>query len=130
VEFLNALAARSGCGLLLDVNNLYVNERNHGLQALDVIAGLNIARVSEIHLAGHAVVDLGDATLLIDDHGSSVSPAVWSLYRAAIQRYPQAATLIEWDSAIPALEVLLGEAEEADRQHSVVVEGPQHAFAL
>jgi len=113
-EFLAELARRSGCGLLLDVNNLYVNERNHGKPARDVIGMLNPRVVAEIHVAGHHVAALGDTTILIDDHGSPVAEAVWTLYAAAIARFPNAATLVEWDSAIPELAVLLAEAHKAD----------------
>ena len=118
--FLAEMARRSGCGLLLDVNNLYVNQRNHGIAARDVIAALEPGSVAEIHLAGHHVADLGDATLLIDDHGSAVCDAVWSLYEAAIARFPAAMTLVEWDSRIPALDVLLAEAATADRVRAKV----------
>ncbi|MDQ7248341.1 MNIO family bufferin maturase [Dongia sedimenti] len=112
--FLAEMARRSGCGLLLDVNNLYVNQRNHGRPARAAMAALDPATVGEIHVAGHHVAALGDATLLIDDHGSTVSDAVWDLYRDAVVRFTQAKTLVEWDSRIPALEVLLNEAAKAD----------------
>jgi uncharacterized protein (UPF0276 family) len=108
------MARRSGCGLLLDVNNLYVNQRNHGRPALAAMAALDPATVGEIHVAGHHVAALGDAELLIDDHGSTVSDAVWELYHDAVARFPQAKTLVEWDSRIPALDVLLNEAAKAD----------------
>jgi uncharacterized protein (UPF0276 family) len=120
--FLAEMARRSGCGLLLDVNNLYVNERNHGLPARAVMAALDPASVAEIHVAGHHVADLGDATLLIDDHGSTVADAVWDLYREAILHFPQARTLVEWDSRIPALDVLLNEAAKADANRAAMPE--------
>ncbi|HVO03316.1 MAG TPA: DUF692 domain-containing protein [Candidatus Cybelea sp.] len=113
-EFLAEMARRSGCRLLLDVNNLYVNERNHGQSARAAMASLDWATVDEIHLAGHHVADLGDATILIDDHGSHVAEPVWELYAEASARFPGAVTLIEWDSRIPALDVLLAEAAKAD----------------
>jgi uncharacterized protein (UPF0276 family) len=75
---------------------------------------LDPATVGEIHVAGHHVAALGDAELLIDDHGSAVSDAVWALYRDAVARFPEAKTLVEWDSRIPALDVLLNEAARAD----------------
>jgi hypothetical protein len=112
--FLAEMARRSGCGLLLDVNNLYVTERNHGHPARAVMAALDPATVGEIHVAGHHVADLGDAVLLIDDHGSTVSDAVWDLYRESVARFSQAKTLVEWDSRIPALDILLNEAAKAD----------------
>ena len=124
--FLAEMARRSGCGLLLDVNNLYVNERNHGLPARAAMAALDPATVGEIHVAGHHVADLGDATLLIDDHGSTVSDAVWDLYREAAVLFPQAKTLVEWDSRIPALDVLLNEAAKADA-HRAAMQELRHA---
>jgi len=117
--FLAEMARRSGCGLLLDVNNLYVNERNHGKSARAVIEALNPSLVAEIHIAGHHVAELGDATILIDDHGSAVADPVWALYAQAVARFPNAATLVEWDSAIPELPVLLAEAEKADAHRSL-----------
>jgi uncharacterized protein (UPF0276 family) len=117
-EFLAEMARRSGCGLLLDVNNLYVNERNHGKPARDVIATLDPKLIGEIHVAGHHVAELGDATVLIDDHGAAVADPVWTLYAEAGARFPAAATLVEWDSAIPALAVLLAEAGKADAHRS------------
>jgi uncharacterized protein (UPF0276 family) len=124
--FLAEMARRSGCGLLLDVNNLYVNERNHGVPARATMAALDPASVAQIHVAGHHVADLGDATLLIDDHGSPVSEAVWDLYREATLRFPHAKTLVEWDSRIPSLDTLLHEAAKADG-HRAVTEELRHA---
>jgi uncharacterized protein (UPF0276 family) len=117
-SFLNTLARRTGCSLLVDVNNLYVNALNAQLRGepqdplaacmawLDAIAPEPVA---ELHLAGH--VHAGD--IVIDDHGSPVADAVWSLYRHAIQRLGNLPTLIEWDTDLPDLSVLLGEAERA-----------------
>jgi uncharacterized protein (UPF0276 family) len=119
-EFLAEMARRSGCKLLLDVNNLHVNERNHGKPARDVIHGLDPTLVAEIHVAGHHVADLGDATILIDDHGAPVAGAVWTLYAEATARFPDAATLVEWDSRIPTLDVLLAEAAKADAHRAAV----------
>jgi uncharacterized protein (UPF0276 family) len=121
-EFLAEMARRSGCGLLLDVNNLYVNQRNHDIPARAVMAALDPASVGEIHVAGHHVAELGDATLLIDDHGATVADAVWDLYREAVLRFPRARTLVEWDSRIPALDVLLQEAAKADAHRAAVME--------
>lgn len=117
--FLAEMARRSGCGLLLDVNNLYVNECNHGFAARATMAALDPATVAEIHVAGHHVAELGDATLLIDDHGSTVAEPVWELYREATERFPQAKTLVEWDSRIPSLDTLLHEAAKADMRRAV-----------
>ena len=113
-EFFNALAKRSGCGLLLDVNNLVVNALNEGLadpvrSACDWIDGIAAHTVGEIHLAGYK--DMGD--IVVDDHGSRVHEPVWQVYRHAIQRLGAVPTLVEWDTDVPALDVLLGEARTA-----------------
>lgn len=108
--FFNALTRRTGCQLLLDVNNLVVNAVNAGVDAVAAacrfIDEIDAASVAEIHLAGYD--DSG--RLAIDDHGSRVRPAVWQVYRHAIGRLGARPTLIEWDTAIPALDVLLAEA--------------------
>ncbi|MEH6436795.1 MNIO family bufferin maturase [Massilia sp. DD77] len=107
--FLAELARRTGCGILLDVNNLYVNQRNHGEDALAAIAALPAGSVGEIHLGGH----LETPAAVIDHHGAAVAPAVWALYRAALERFGRLPTLVEWDTDVPALDVLLGEADKA-----------------
>lgn len=109
VEFLNELVARTGCGVLLDVNNLYVNQLNHGHSAAQAIAQVNAAAVGEIHLAGHCVTD----GVVIDHHGDHVADAVWDLYQCALRHTGAVPTLIEWDTDVPALSVLLAEAEIA-----------------
>ena len=108
-EFMAELARRTGCGILLDVNNLYVNQCNCGADAIAQIESLSPGSVHEIHLAGHLV----EGNLLIDTHGSRVSDAVWRLYDAALARFGPIATLIEWDTDVPELEVLLQEAAKA-----------------
>ncbi len=108
-EFLATLARRTGCGILLDINNLYVNQHNHGEDALAAMAAVPPDCVGEFHLAGHLVND----DLLIDHHGAPVSTAVWALYEQALQRFGTVSTLIEWDTDIPALTVLLDEAQRA-----------------
>jgi uncharacterized protein (UPF0276 family) len=108
-EFVSRVARRTGCGILLDVNNLYVNSSNHGVDPLAYIDALPAGAVKEIHLAGHDRA----GTLLIDTHGTSVAGPVWSLYRYAIDRLGPIATLIEWDTDIPALDVLMEEAGKA-----------------
>ena len=114
-DFLAALVQRSGCGLLLDVNNIYVNACNHGFDPLDFIAAIPKGTVDEIHLAGHSVVDAGaGAQLRIDTHGSPVCDEVWSLYAAALRRFGAVPTLIEWDTDIPELAELIAEAQRAD----------------
>ncbi|MGE0237658.1 MAG: DUF692 domain-containing protein, partial [Parvibaculaceae bacterium] len=113
-EFLAEITRRTGCGLLLDINNVFVSAHNLGFDAEAYIARLPGESIAEIHLAGHAANDTPDGPVLIDNHGSAVAPAVWSLYRAAIERFGARPTLIEWDSDIPPLETLLGEAMWAD----------------
>ena len=112
-EFFNALARRTGCGLLLDVNNLVVNALNAGEPAVQAAAAfidaVDPAIVGEIHLAGYAEA----ADIVIDDHGSRVHPPVWQAYRHAIARLGPVPTLIEWDTDVPALDVLLDEAARA-----------------
>jgi uncharacterized protein (UPF0276 family) len=113
-EFMAALAARTGCGLLLDINNLYVNQRNHGEDALAAIAAIRPGTVGELHLAGHLETPLA----VIDHHGDAVADPVWRLYEAALERFGPLPTLIEWDTDIPPLEVLLGEADKAGVLHA------------
>ncbi len=110
LEFAAELARRSGCGILLDINNLYVNSVNHEFDPYAALAALSVQSVKEIHLAGHTRAEL----CLIDDHGSRVTDAVWSLYQAALARLGPVRTLIEWDTRIPELDVLLDEARRAE----------------
>jgi hypothetical protein len=112
--FLAAVVRESGCGLLLDVNNIFVNSVNLGLDAERYIAGVPRDAVHEIHLAGHLRKQVGERALLIDDHGSAVHADVWRLYEIALQRFGPVPTLVEWDTDVPALEVLVAEARLAD----------------
>jgi uncharacterized protein (UPF0276 family) len=113
-EFIAELAVRTGCGMLCDINNVFVSASNHGWDALRYLESLPARIVGEIHLAGHAIQTLPDgARLRIDDHGSRVSAEVWSLYREALRRFGPRPTLIEWDTNIPPLEVLIAEADIA-----------------
>jgi uncharacterized protein (UPF0276 family) len=114
-EFLAALADESGCGILLDVNNIYVSAFNHGFDAHEYLAGLRAEAVQEIHLAGHSSRQLDGHELLIDTHDARVAPGVWALYEAAVARFGRVPTLIEWDTDLPALDVLVAEAHQADR---------------
>jgi uncharacterized protein (UPF0276 family) len=113
-EFLGEIAARTGCGLLLDINNVYVSAHNLRFDPRAYIAALPASRIEEIHLAGHAENDTMDGPVLIDNHGSAVAPQVWALYRFALEKIGARPTLIEWDSELPPLETLLGEAMWAD----------------
>ena len=115
-EFLAALVEQTGCGVLLDINNLYVNQHNHGEDALAAMDALPIGCIGEMHLAGHMLSD----GLLIDHHGERVVPAVWSLYEQALSRFGPVSTLIEWDTNVPELSVLLDEARLArERIHNI-----------
>jgi uncharacterized protein (UPF0276 family) len=114
-EFIAAVAAHTGCGILCDVNNIYVSARNHGWNASTYLAALPPAAIGEIHLAGHSVRRLADGrTLRIDDHASRVADDVWALYLEALTRFGPVPTLIEWDNDVPPLGVLLEEAQHAD----------------
>jgi uncharacterized protein (UPF0276 family) len=110
-DFLAAVSARSGCALLLDVNNVYVSAQNLGLDPLKYIDSLPLGSVREIHVAGHA----RNGAVVVDDHGSRVGEPVWNLYRRALARFGAVPTLVEWDNDIPALSTLVAEAQRADR---------------
>jgi len=118
-EFIARVAQRTGCGILLDVNNLYVNEANNGIDPVAYLDALPVSSIREIHLAGHDRA----GTLLIDTHGTRVAAPVWELYAQALDRCGPVATLIEWDTDIPPLEVLLDEA-----RHAATVMRSRHAF--
>src|SRR5256712_1747415 len=104
-EFLAAVAERADCGLLLDVNNVYVSAVNHGFSAEAYLDAVPAGRVGQIHLAGHT--DHG--THLLDTHDGRVVPAVWALYRRAVARFGRVSTLVEWDDRVPELEEVLAE---------------------
>ncbi|WP_035825470.1 MNIO family bufferin maturase [Janthinobacterium sp. RA13] len=108
-QFLAELARRSGCGLLLDINNLYVNQCNHGEDALAAMQSIAPGSVGELHLGGHLLTPHA----VIDHHGAAVADPVWDLYAAALLRFGAMPTLVEWDTDLPALDVLLGEADKA-----------------
>ncbi|MBT2305134.1 DUF692 domain-containing protein [Variovorax paradoxus] len=124
-DFIAAVAQRTGCGILCDVNNIYVSACNHGWDASTYLAALSADAIGEIHLAGHTLKQIeGGQTLRIDDHGSRVAPEVWALYAQALARFGPVPTLVEWDTNVPALEVLLGEAAHA----AALIEEAQHAI--
>ncbi len=108
-DFVAAVARRTGCKLLCDVNNIYVNAVNHGFDADGYLAVLPREAVAEIHLAGFDA----SGPCLVDTHGAPVAPPVWALYRRAIARFGSVPTLIEWDTDIPPLSTLLAEAVTA-----------------
>jgi uncharacterized protein (UPF0276 family) len=113
-EFLAEVAARSGCGILLDINNIYVSAVNHDFDALRYLRHTPAAAVKEMHLAGFSVNRFEDGEILIDTHGARVAQPVWTLYREAVRRFGAVPTLIEWDTDIPPLAVLVEEMRSAD----------------
>ena len=110
-EFLAELASRADCGLLLDLNNVFVSAHNHGFDARAYIAALPADRIGQIHLAGHTA----DGALLIDTHDQQVCDEVWDLYSYTISRIGARSTMIEWDAQVPAFQVLEGELDRAAR---------------
>jgi uncharacterized protein len=122
-EFLDHLARRSGCGILLDINNIYVSARNHGIVVNDYINGISPQFVAEMHLAGHSIHRYSDREVVIDTHDSPVCEEVWTLYASAVARFGVVPTLIEWDAQLPPVTVLAAEAARAqkimDRAHDI-----------
>ena len=118
-EFLAAVAARTGCGLLLDVNNVFVSATNHRSDPRAYLAAFPLQHVGEIHLAGHSADRLPSGPLLIDDHGSPVAGPVWALFAEVIARTGPLPSLVEWDNDVPAWPVL---AAEADRAQAILTE--------
>lgn len=113
-EFLSEIARRTGCGLLLDVNNVFVSATNHKLDAVAYLASFPLDAVGEIHLSGHAETrDETGAPLLIDTHDAEVADPVWSLYESVVAKAGPFASLVEWDDKIPAWPVLRDEAQAA-----------------
>lgn len=110
-EFVRAVLERTGCGLLLDINNVYVTASNLGFDARAYLAAIPLDTVQEIHLAGHSRM----GGLLVDTHGTRVAEPVWTLYAETLARLPPVPTLVEWDNDIPPLGILVEEAERADR---------------
>jgi uncharacterized protein (UPF0276 family) len=114
-EFISELARRADCGILLDVNNVYVSACNHGFDAHYYLASVPVNRIMEIHLAGFTVNRFEGGEILIDTHNQPVAEEVWRLYEYAVERFGRKPALIEWDTALPALQVLVDEAGRADR---------------
>ena len=114
IDFLHEVATKTHCGLLLDVNNVYVSANNLGFSAENYICQFPLSKVGEIHLAGHSQNTIDDRTILIDDHGSPVNDAVWDLYALVLKQLKHPVpTLIEWDTHIPSLETLVNQAHQA-----------------
>ena len=129
-DFLAEVASRSGCGLLLDVNNVYVSANNQGYRGEDYIDDFPLHRVGEIHLAGHAVeADADHRSLLIDTHDREVCGAVWDLFAYTIRKTGPLPTLIEWDANIPGWETLVEQATLANEVMDAAVNGVEHAIA-
>ena len=114
-QFLAELATRADCGILLDVNNIYVSAHNHGFDPYAYLRGIPAERVGQIHLAGHTA----EGSLLIDTHDGFVCDEVWELYAAAVSRFGHRSTMIEWDANVPAFEVLQSELERAAYQAGI-----------
>ena len=113
-EFLEALCQNTGCGLLLDVNNVHVSARNLGFSATEYLKAFPGEFVGEFHLAGHTDIVIGDETVAFDDHGSAVADETWDLYQKTITRIGPRPTLIEWDNNLPSFALLLAEAQKAN----------------
>ncbi|HZA49815.1 MAG TPA: DUF692 domain-containing protein [Myxococcaceae bacterium] len=118
-HFLAEVARRADCGILLDINNVYVSARNHGFDAFEYLAGIPPDRVGQFHLAGHS----NKGRYLLDAHDHPVPDPVWQLYRAAVHRFGPVSTLIEWDDAIPSLERLVDESRRAATIEAETLQG-------
>lgn len=116
VEFLATVAQRADCGILFDVNNLYVSARNHGWDTDTYLKALPADRVWQLHLAGHSLRRFGDVELRIDTHDGPVAPEVWALYEQTVARLGPRPTLIEWDADLPPLDTVCAEAAKAQRR--------------
>jgi uncharacterized protein len=114
-EFIGEIAKQSGCGILLDINNIYVTAMNQQQNPRDFIANLNTQAIQEIHLAGFTTVTLQQQEILIDSHNRAIVPAVWDLFQLAIRKFGPKPTIIEWDSELPLLETLCLEAYRAEQ---------------
>ncbi len=117
-EFLAEVARRSGCGILLDINNIYVSARNHGFDPRDYLQGIPPGKVWQFHLAGHS----NKGAYLLDTHDHSIIDEVWALYREAVRRFGPVSSLIEWDDRIPAFERLEEESRRARAIHEETLE--------
>jgi len=113
-NFLSSLAQETGCGLLLDVNNIYVSGHNHGFDPLEYLQNIPLTAVKEIHLAGFSIDNVEGKKIYIDSHGHRIYDGVWQLYGQAVKRFGVLPTLIEWDTNVPELSVLLAEKAKAE----------------
>ncbi len=126
-QFIAEVVKRTGCGLLLDINNIHVSAHNLGFDAREYLAGIPKAAVQEIHLAGYHVNEAGGREIFVDAHNHAVYDAVWELYKAALEKLGDVPTLVEWDSDLPPLSTLLGEARKADKLRETVSKGKKNA---
>ena len=124
-DFLTEITRRTGCGLLLDVNNVFVSATNHRFDPHTYLDAFPLDAVREIHLAGHGAEDLPSGPLLIDTHGAPVADPVWALFDWVLARTGPLPTLIEWDNDVPDFQTLLAEAERAGTR----LERVRHAHA-
>ncbi|PFG65199.1 hypothetical protein AXZ77_3850 [Thioclava sp. ES.031] len=124
-EFLTEISQRTGCGLLLDVNNVFVSCVNHRQDPRTYLEAFPLNRVGEIHLAGHEEEELPSGPLLIDSHGREVAEPVWALYAETVSKTGPLPSLIEWDNDVPDFATLMAEAERA----SMILSGDHHALA-
>lgn len=124
-EFLTEISQRTGCGLLLDVNNVFVSCVNHRQDPRAYLEAFPLNRVGEIHLAGHEEEELPSGPLLIDSHGREVAEPVWALYAETVSKTGPLPSLIEWDNDVPDFASLMAEAERA----SMILSGDHHALA-
>lgn len=108
-DFISEIAKRSGCGILLDINNIYVNAHNHGFNAHDYLEAVPVNLVGQFHLAGHT----DNGSFLVDTHSAKMLDATWDLYRLALQKFKNVPTMVEWDAEIPTFDVLLSEINRA-----------------
>jgi uncharacterized protein (UPF0276 family) len=120
-KFLSQVAERADCGILLDINNVFVSAFNHGFSAVEYIDNVPVSRVHQFHLAGHS--DKG--AFLHDTHDHAVAPAVWELYAHAVRRFGEVSTLIEWDDHIPPFAVVRGEADRAKQVFGGIYRGTE-----
>lgn len=114
-EFLKEASKKSGCNILLDINNIYVSSKNHKFDANEYISSIPQDKIKEIHLAGYSINKIGEHELIIDTHDNYVSDEVWDLYKYAIETIGRRPTLIEWDQNIPSLQNLIYEAQKAEK---------------
>tara|TARA_R110001592_G_scaffold18520_1_gene76681 strand:+ start:2045 stop:2884 length:840 start_codon:yes stop_codon:yes gene_type:complete len=122
-DFLNQISQQTGCGLLLDINNVYVSATNNNFSAQQYLDTINFDKVQEIHLAGHTCKQFEHGEILIDTHSKLISEPVWQLYQANIQKIKSAVTLIEWDAELPDISVLLGERDKAKQLAAGFING-------